>query len=244
MSEAISEEPIRLSKLMSMRGLCSRREADKYISLGLVEVDGEIVDTLGFKVYAHQHVALSPTAQSTQCQLGTVLINKPPGYVSGQPEKGYRSAISLISAQNAVEPNTPTPRLKGLAPAGRLDIDSSGLLVYTEDGRIAKQLIGQHSLIEKEYAVKVSGEITADRIKLLTHGIMLDGRALKQARIRQTGQQRLTFILREGRKRQIRRMCQAVGLTVESLVRMRIGNIKLTGIPRGKWRLLGSQETF
>lgn len=229
---------------MSMRGLCSRREADEYIALGLVEVDGEVVSTLGYKVHPDQDVRLAPAARSKQSRLMTVLLNKPPGYVSGLPEKGYRSAVSLILARNAVDPGSPAPDRRGLAPAGRLDIDSSGLIVYTQDGRIAKTLIGQNSRIEKEYAVKVRGAITPGHIERLTHGIVLDGRPLKPATVVQTGPGRLLFVLREGRKRQIRRMCEAVGLTVETLVRTRIGRVELTGIPRGKWRLLGRGESF
>lgn len=229
---------------MSMRGLCSRREADKFIALGLVEVDGTIIDTLGYKVHPNQHVRLRPVARSEQKQLTTVLLNKPPGYVSGLPEKGHRSAVTLISAQNAVDPNTSVPKHKGLAPAGRLDIESSGLMVFTADGRIAKQLIGPDSKVEKEYAVKVQGHITPRRIQQLTQGIVLDGKPLKPAKIKQTGQQRLMFILQEGRKRQIRRMCETVGLRVESLVRIRIGKVELTGIPRGKWRPLRHEENF
>ena len=227
-----------------MRGICSRREADRYIALGLVEVDGDIVQTLGCRVYPDQEIRLSPHAQSQQGQLITVLLNKPPGYVSGQPEKGYRSAVTLITRTNSIYPNTPVPRHKGLAPAGRLDINSSGLMIYTEDGRIAKQLIGEHGQIEKEYVVRVQGEITERRIRQLTEGIYLDGKRLRHASIWQTGQEQLIFILKEGRKRQIRRMCKAVGLTVNTLVRTRIGKIELTGIPRGKWRLLGNQENF
>ncbi|MCY4150595.1 MAG: pseudouridine synthase [Gammaproteobacteria bacterium] len=244
MSERNTGEPIRLSRLMSMRGICSRREADRYIALGLVEVDGDIVHTLGYKVYPDQEVRLSPDAQTQQDRLKTVLLNKPPGYVSGQPEKGHRPAIVLIARANAIHPNASVPRHKGLAPAGRLDIDSSGLMVYTEDGRIAKQLIGEHSGIEKEYAVKVQGKITERCIEQLTEGIELDGKRLRRASIQQTGREQLTFILKEGRKRQVRRMCEAVGLTVKSLVRTRIGKVELTGIPRGKWRLLGNQENF
>ncbi|MCY4050307.1 MAG: pseudouridine synthase [Gammaproteobacteria bacterium] len=244
MSNQSSEEPIRLSKLMSMRGICSRREADKYIALGLVQVDGEVITTLGYKVDHDQQVELSPNAKLQQDQLITVLLNKPPGFVSGQPEKGYQSAITLITRTNAIDPNIPVPKRKGLAPAGRLDIDSSGLMVYTEDGRIAKQLIGEHSQIEKEYAIRVKGEIKNHQIQSLSTGIELDGRHLKRASIQQISPQRLIFILKEGRKRQIRRMCETVGLTVVTLVRTRIGNVKLADLPRGKWRLLDDQEYF
>ncbi len=244
MSDRNTGEPIRLSRLMSMRGICSRREADRYIALGLVEVDGDIVQTLGYKVYPDQEVRLSPHAQWQQDRLITVLLNKPPGYVSGQPEKGYRSAVALITRTNAIHSNTSVPGHKGLAPAGRLDIDSSGLMVYTEDGRIAKQLIGEHGQIEKEYVVRVQGEITERCIKQLTEGIDLDGKRLRKASIQQSGRERLVFIVKEGRKRQVRRMCDAVGLTVKTLVRTRIGKVELTGIPRGKWRLLGDRENF
>lgn len=227
-----------------MRGICSRREADKYIALGLVQVDGEVITTLGYKVDHDQQVELSPNAKLQQDQLITVLLNKPPGFVSGQPEKGYQSAITLITRTNAIDPNIPVPKRKGLAPAGRLDIDSSGLMVYTEDGRIAKQLIGEHSQIEKEYAIRVKGEIKNHQIQSLSTGIELDGRHLKRASIQQISPQRLIFILKEGRKRQIRRMCETVGLTVVTLVRTRIGNVKLADLPRGKWRLLDDQEYF
>src|SRR5437868_9199996 len=141
------DEPLRLSKLMAQRGLCSRREADEFISRGLVFVDGVKIDTLGTKVLPHQTIVLADSAREEQQALVTILINKPIGYVSGQPEKGYKPAVELITPERrAAEFEGPAFRadhIRGLAPAGRLDIDSKGLLVFTQDGRLARHLTGE-----------------------------------------------------------------------------------------------------
>src|SRR5690606_38974026 len=115
--------------------------------------------------------------------------------------------------------------LRGLAPAGRLDIDSTGLLVLTQDGRVAKQLIGENSSIEKEYLVRVEGRLAADGLDRLRHGLSLDGVKLKPAQVSWQNEHQLRFVLREGRKRQIRRMCEMVGLNVTGLKRVRSGNV-------------------
>ncbi|MDP3137318.1 MAG: pseudouridine synthase, partial [Burkholderiaceae bacterium] len=155
-------EKTRLSKLMSEQGLCSRREADSYIERGWVRVDGVAVTELGTKIYPTQKITLAAAAKATQHARVTILLNKPIGYVSGQPEQNYRPAITLITAATRFSgdraPLKFSPRhLRGLAPAGRLDIDSQGLLVLTQDGRIAKQLIGEDAQVEKEYLVRVEG---------------------------------------------------------------------------------------
>src|SRR5437868_1234068 len=141
------ENKVRLSKLMAEKGLCSRREADVYIAEGLVYVDGEKVSVLGTKVSPHARVTLDAKAMKSQKNLATILLNKPVGYVSAQPEPQYTPAIRLITPENQfgvskqkLSPNT----FEGLAVAGRLDIDSQGLLIFTQDGRIAKQIIGEN----------------------------------------------------------------------------------------------------
>lgn len=244
-----TNQPVRLSKLMAHRGICSRREADRYIEQGLVLVDGQVVDVLGTKVLPDADIQLKQKAQDRQQQLATILLNKPVGYVSGQPEPGYKPAMNLIQPANhfresAWEPEFRPAILRGLAPAGRLDIDSRGLLVLTQDGRIARQLIGENSQIEKEYLVWVKGEITSNTLDLLRFGMQLDGKPLKQAVVRQLNPSRLKIILKEGKKRQIRRMCDQVGLNVTGLTRVRIGKVKLGDLPPGQWRFLGSQEKF
>lgn len=242
-------DPIRLSKLMSERGLCSRREADTYIERGWVWVDGQRVSELGTKVDPDCAIRLDAQASKQQQQRVTLLLNKPVGYVSGQPEPGYKPAVLLIRPETLWQDGRagqvfhPT-HLKGLAPAGRLDIDSTGLLVLTQDGRIAKQLIGDHSEIEKEYLVRVSGRLSADQLALLNYGLSLDGQRLRPAQVAWQNSDQLRFVLKEGRKRQIRRMCELVGLKVTGLKRVRIGDIALGDLPPGKWRYLRDDEQF
>ncbi len=229
---------------MAQRGLCSRREADRFIEQGQVRVDGRIVSTLGTRIQPDQTISLSRRAVSEQSVKATVLLNKPPGYVSGLPEKGYPAAVRLITEKNAWIAGARVPGRHGLAPAGRLDIDSTGLIVFTGDGRIARLLIAPDSDIEKEYHVRVEGHITRAKLQRLSHGLSLDGKPLQPAVVRQRRGQELAFILTEGRKRQIRRMCEQVDLKVSGLVRVRIGGVSLSNLPRGKWRLLGATETF
>jgi len=242
-------EKIRLSKLMSEQGLCSRREADSYIERGWVLVDGLPVTELGTRILPTQTITLSAAAQNRQQARVTVLLHKPVGYVSGQPEKNYKPAITLIGAdsryRNDRSPLRFSPQhLRGLAPAGRLDIDSTGLLVLTQDGRIAKRLIGENSQVEKEYLVRVSGRLKADGLALLNHGLSLDGEALRPAEVSWQNRDQLRFVLRQGKKRQIRRMCEQVGLAVTGLKRVRIGKVTLSDLPVGQWRYLRDDESF
>lgn len=243
-----SENP-RLSKRMGELGLCSRREAERWITSGWVKVDGQIIDTLGVRVSLDARIEIDPAAREHQSEQVTILLHKPIGYVSGQAEDGYEPAVVLIRPENRWSAD-PSPirfqpgQLQGLAPAGRLDIDSTGLLVLTQDGRVAKQLIGQDSSVEKEYLVRVEGSLSDDGMKRLQHGLMLDGHTLKPARVSWQNDHQLRFVLREGRKRQIRRMCELVGLFVTGLKRVRSGNVPLGGLPVGKWRYLRPDEKF
>jgi 23S rRNA pseudouridine2604 synthase len=242
-------EKIRLSKFMSQRGLCSRREADKYIEQGWVRVDGKRITELGTRIHPGQDVKLDEAARAQQTSRMTILLNKPVGYVSGQPEPGYRPAIQLVNQKSRFDGDETlqvfrASHLKGMAPAGRLDIDSSGLLVFTQDGRIAKQLVGPESEIEKEYLVRVIGTVSPHALGLLNHGLSLDGEELKPAKVTWQNQDQLRFILREGKKRQIRRMCELVGLKVTGLKRIRIGKISLGKLPVAEWRYLGTNERF
>ncbi|MEX3638755.1 pseudouridine synthase [Paraburkholderia sp. BR14427] len=249
---------LRLSKLMSKLGLCSRREADEWIEKGWVMVDGERVDTLGTKVFPDQRIDIDPAAEAFQSSQVTVIVHKPVGLVSGQAEDGYQPAITLVTPENRWEGDHSGIRfsvshLRQLAPAGRLDIDSTGLLVLTQDGRIAKQLIGGHSDVDKEYLVRVAyGDHTVDveshfpaeKLALLRHGLSLDDVALKPAQVSWQNGEQLRFVLREGKKRQIRRMCELVGLEVVGLKRVRMGNVMLGALPPGQWRYLSEDESF
>ena len=239
----------RLSKLMGERGLCSRREADEWIENGWVKVDGKVVTTLGVRVPREAAIEIDPAASRHQSEQVTIVLNKPVGYVSGQPEDGHQPAMVLIRPENrwAEDPSRTKfvpGHLRGLAPAGRLDIDSTGLIVFTQDGRVAKRLIGSESEVEKEYLVRVEGTLSEDAMKLLQHGMELDGVKLKPARVSWANEDQLRFVLREGRKRQIRRMCEMVGLTVTGLKRVRTGGVPLGSLPVGQWRYLRKDEKF
>ncbi|VWC95346.1 putative RNA pseudouridylate synthase [Burkholderia lata] len=249
---------MRLSKRMSELGMCSRREADEWIEKGWVLVDGERIDTLGTKVRADQKIEIDERASAAQAAQVTILLHKPVGYVSGQAEDGYEPAAVLITRENRWSGDRSPVRfspqhLHALAPAGRLDIDSTGLLVLTQNGVVAKQLIGEQSDIDKEYLVRVRfGErlididqhFPAESLAKLRHGLELDGVALKPAMVSWQNGEQLRFVLREGKKRQIRRMCELVGLDVIGLKRVRMGRVMLGALPQGQWRYLSADETF
>ncbi|MGP1716828.1 MAG: pseudouridine synthase [Methylophilus sp.] len=239
----------RLSKVMADRGLCSRREADDWIVNGWVKVNGEIIETLGTRIDVDAEIIISTYAKEYQAENVTILLHKPVGYVSGQAEDGYEPAVVLVKPENqwSEDPTQKTFHrgiFHGLAPAGRLDIDSTGLLVLTQDGRIARVLIGDDSSTEKEYLVRVEGELSANGMAKLNHGLSLDGVQLKPAKVSWQNEDQLRFVLREGRKRQIRRMCELVGLKVVGLKRIRIGRINLGKLPAGQWRYLAANEKF
>ena len=284
---------MRLNKRMAELGLASRREADEWIGKGWVKVNGAVAE-MGMQVAPDVRIEIDKLAKGQQSNLVTVLINKPLGLVSGQAEDGHEPAITLVQPQNRWADDNARfffhgSQLKSLVPAGRLDIDSTGLLVLTQDGRVARLLIGENSPMEKEYLVRViytgvlnaaaatsaaatyggrtSGSGSAvqqlsriddddpvssdvqsvfplDKLKLLRHGLSLDGQALKHAKVEWQNPEQLRFVLSEGKKRQIRRMCEQVGLKVVGLKRVRIGNVMLGNLPLGQWRYLAPHERF
>ena len=175
---------------MADRGMCSRREADQYIERGWVRYDGGQLAELGIKADPDVSIELDPRATKSQQNRLTIVLNKPVGYVSGQAEKDYKPAITIITPASHSKKDTikrkwrPSDR-KGLAPAGRLDIDSQGLLILTQDGRVARTLVGPDSNIEKEYLVRIRGKVTDQMLQKLRHGLFLDGRTLRPAGIKQ-----------------------------------------------------------
>lgn len=247
---------VRLSKRMGELGICSRREADSWIEKGWVSVDGVKITELGTKIRPDQKITINNAAKTEQAEKVTILLNKPLGYVSGQAEDGYEPAKVLITDENHWSED-PVKKVfkpfqrKGLVPAGRLDINSTGLLVLTQDGRVAKKLIGEESNVDKEYIVRVTpadGTSNADfpeeKLQLLNFGLEIDGKKLLRAKVEWINDNQLRFVLREGRNRQIRKMCEAVGLKVLQLKRVRIGGINLGKLPVGKWRYLQETESF
>jgi 23S rRNA pseudouridine2604 synthase len=254
---------------MAELGMCSRREADEWVANGWVKVNG-VVAEMGLQVLPSDKIDVDRAAKGKQANQVTILINKPMGYVSSQAEDGHEPAVTLFTPQNRwMDDNARFfwnhSQLPGLAPCGRLDIDSIGLLVMTQDGRIARQLIGEDSVMEKEYLVRVeyyadgnlanvstSKPVTLDvqsafppaLLAKLRFGLSLDDQPLKRAKVDWQNPEQLRFVLTEGKKRQIRRMCEQVGLKVVGLKRVRIGNVVLGNLPVGQWRYLAPHEKF
>jgi len=237
------EAPQRINKWLAQAGVCSRRDAEALIAQGLVSIDGDVVAEPGRKIAQGQTLTLADAATAALGAAATFVINKPVGYVSAQPEHGQVPAARLLSPANAANEKAQAPALdRMLAPLGRLDLDSRGLLLLSDDGVLAKAVIGPDSQIDKEYLVRVKGDLTPRKIALLRHGLSLDGRVLKPAKVDEVEPARLRFVLREGRNRQIRRMCEAVELDVEDLLRVRIGAVRLDSLKEGTWRILSTQE--
>lgn len=236
-------EPQRVNRWLAQAGVCSRREAEALIARGLVSIDGETVADVGRKILPGQTLTLADAGAEELAGGLTAVIHKPVGVVSAQPEGDQVPAVRLLTkaALLGEAPKIPDARAS-LAPLGRLDMDSRGLLLLSEDGVLAKAIIGPESDLEKEYLVRVTGQITLRKLEQLRHGLQLDGRALRHAKVTQTGPQSLRFILKEGRNRQIRRMCELVGLHVVDLFRVRIGSLRLGDLPEGRWRALKPDE--
>jgi len=232
-------EPQRVNKWLGQSGVCSRREAESFIERGLVSIDGETVTDTGRKILPGQTLTLSDGGAAPL----SVVLHKPMGIVSAQPEPGQTPAVRLLTRATLVGDSPTIPdRDTRLAPLGRLDMDSRGLLLLSEDGVLAKAVIGPESDLEKEYLVRVTGKITPEKIARLCHGLTMDGRQLKPAKVSVVEGQQLRFILKEGRNRQIRRMCELVGMHVMDLVRIRIGSLRLGDLAEGKWRVLTEAE--
>ncbi|WP_396593403.1 pseudouridine synthase [Brevundimonas sp. R86498] len=235
-------EPSRINKWLGQSGVCSRREADALIADGLVAIDGEVVTDAGRKIEPGQTLTLSDRAESALAAGITIVMHKPVGYVSGQPEPGKIPAVRLLTGASRIGEGAVPAADASLPPIGRLDEDSRGLLMFSSDGVVAKAVIGPQSDLDKEYLVRIVGDVTEKKLKILRHGLMLDGRQLRPAYVSRMESFRLKFILREGRNRQIRRMCEMVDLEVVDLIRVRIGPIKLDNLPEGAWRMLTAEE--
>ena len=238
------DEPQRINKWLAQAGVCSRREAEALIDAGRITIDGETVTDMGRKIARGQTLELiekhgGPGAY----ERFSVILHKPVGVVSGQPDPGQIPAVRLLSRKALIGEAPMIPDEKfSLPPLGRLDKDSRGLLLLSNDGVLAKAVIGPTSEIDKEYLVRVEGRIDSAKLALLRHGLSLDGRELRPAKVTLARDDVLRFVLTEGRYRQIRRMCEVVDLTVIDLFRTRVGPIKLGDLPELRWRMITPQE--
>ncbi len=237
------DAPVRLNKWLAQEGICSRREAEALIAKGQIAIDGVQVTEPGRKIAPGETLTLEAGGQAALDSKLTVILHKPEGYVSGTPEGDQVPAIRLVTREtlSGRSPVIPGPRTQ-LAPLGRLDQDSRGLLLLSDDGVLARAVIGPESRLEKEYRVRVTGRVTPAQLERLRHGLMLDEKPLKRAVVEEMSPGLLKFVLTEGRNRQIRRMCQLVDLKVLDLIRVRIGPVSLGSLEEGLWRPLGARE--
>lgn len=244
-------EPPRLAKQISEMCQCSRREADEWIENGWVRVDGVVVTTLGTRVHPNAKIEIKEEASKHETESVTILLNKPLDMASGKAEggEGGESALQLIRPENRwaedeTRLNFKATHLRGLALAGKLDPESTGMLVFTQEGSVARRITGDDTRLEKEYMVRVEGELSPEGLKQLNHGLSLDDVKLKRAQVSWQNEQQLRFVLHESRKRQIQRMCELVGLRVTGIKRIRIGSVSLGKLPAGQWRYLREGERF
>lgn len=224
---------MRIQKYLSEQGICSRREAEEYISRGFVTVNGTVIREMGVQIDpATDTVELlhnTPTGNSTDKKT-TVILNKPRGIVCSRNSDEGKTVFDLF------------PQFESLNIVGRLDKESDGLLLISDDGVIARKVTGDKHETEKEYEVRVQEHLTAQKIAPFEQGVVLEDGPTLPAQAWVIDNHTFRIILREGRKHQIRRMCESVHLTVTNLTRVRIGSITLGDLKQGAFRKLSSEE--
>lgn len=244
----LPKEPPRLSKLVSQLAQCSRREADEWIENGWVSVDGIVITRLGARVTPKARVEIKDAASKHQIESVTILFNKPLAAATPADE-GLETAATLIRpdkrwAEDSAAVHFQAAHLRGLALAGRLEAEEHGLLVFTQEGSVARRLNGGAARLEKEYHLHVEGDLVADGLDLLRHGLSLDNVKLERAQVSWLSEQQLRFVVHDNKKRQIQRSCELAGLRVTDIKRVRIGSVSLGKLPPGQWRYLRPEERF
>ena len=245
----LAKESPRLAKRVSEIAACSRREADEWIENGWVSVDGEVITRLGARVNPKARIEIEDAASKHPSESVTLLFNKPIHPVAAGSAGERDDAVALIRPDNHWAEDSTTFRfqarhLRGLALAGKLDADEGGLLVFTQEGSVARRLTGGDARLEKEYHVHIAGELSSAGLERLRHGLSLDKVKLLRAQVSWLNEQKLRFVLHESRKRQIQGMCEQIGLRVTEIKRVRIGGVSLGKLAVGHWRYLRADERF
>jgi 23S rRNA pseudouridine2605 synthase len=223
---------VRIQKYLSQNKILSRREAESFMLRGLVKCNGAVIKNLGFQMDPEKDKieVLGSKATKTGEEKITVAVNKPKGFVCSRSLAEGRTVFDLL------------PQFKHLNTVGRLDKESEGLILLSNDGVITSAITGDEHKIEKEYEVTVRETVLAGGVKKMEEGMMLDDGPTLPARAKKTSPHSFNIILKEGRKHQIRRMADVLGLTVTKLRRVRIGNLKLGGLGVAKFRILKESE--
>ncbi len=222
---------MRLQKYLSAAGVCSRRKGEKHILVGRVSVNGEVISQLGVQVDPEKDEVRfdGKLLQLTKDHL-YIALNKPVGVVSSCDHRGKKLVVDLVDVGTRIY------------PVGRLDKDSEGLLLLTNDGALHQRLSHPKFGHEKEYQVTVMRPIDDRALQRMREGVLLGEKATHPAQVKRTAADRFSIILKEGRNRQIRRMAKAVRAKVKRLIRVRIAHIRLGDLKSGKWRHLTDNE--
>jgi len=238
-------EPVRLAKRVAELRGCSRREAEQLITGGRVRVDGIVVEEPQFRVGA-QGIEVDPLAAPGQAEPVTLLLHKPPGY---DTLDGDRPASQLLDADTLWSEDA-----SGIRPLKRhfaqltlcvpLETEASGLVVFTQDWRVLRKLSEDAATLEHEVIVEVAGELAANRLKQLNRGIPYKGRTPPAIKVSWQNETRLRVALKGARPGEIAHLCEAVGLQVLSMKRIRLGRVPLGKLPAGQWRYLRGDERF
>jgi len=222
---------MRLQKYLSSAGFCSRRKGEEYIKDGLVKVNDQVVTELGTKVDPQiDRIEVAGTLVEADQKSVYIALNKPKEYVTSCDHPGEKIVLDLVDIPERIY------------PVGRLDKDSTGLLLLTNDGRLHHRLSHPSFDHEKEYEVTVTGHIADGALRSLEKGVPMMGTKTRPAEVKRLSSNRFRIVLKEGKNRQIRRMLRKVGSRVTALKRIRISNIKLGRLSEGSWRHLAEKE--
>lgn len=221
----------RLNKYIASCGICSRRKAEELISKGKVEINGQVVTNLGYKIDINDIVKVEGKIIAKEEEKIYIALNKPKGYVTTNYDQFNRKNVIDLIHENV-----------RVYPIGRLDMYTEGLLLLTNDGEFANAVMHPRNKIEKTYVVTTDTLINVDQIENLKNGVNIGDYITKPAKVRRISKEKIEIIISEGKNRQIRRMCDAVGINLLNLKRIRVGNIKLGDLQTGKYRYLTEEE--
>jgi len=238
-------DSIRLAKQLAILVPCSRSEAEKYIEAGFVTVDGLVVEEPGFRVLPEQRIELMPDAKLAATEAVTIMLHKPAGF---DIEANTEAVYKLITPESQSTDNRSGIRfikrhLKGLLLTDTLGIQSSGLVVLTQDWGIARKLITDAEKVEQEFIVEIAGEILPETVEQLNQGIQTGGKLLP-VKVSKQSENRLRFAVKGNQRVQIASMCEKAGLKVMAMKRIRIGRIPMASLQAGQWRYLLGYEKF
>ena len=244
----MSDTTIRLAKRVAEMMPCSRAEADKYIAGGWVSVDGQVVEEAGARVADEQEVVLHPDATLVDLAPVTILLHKPAGFSAGV-DSDAEPATSLLTQETLVLPDHGNQRflkrhLANLTLTSPLETKASGLVIYTQDFRVARKLVDEGQRVEQEFIVEVAGTVREGGLELMNHGLTFNGKELAPMKVSWQNETRLRFALKGVKPGQLVHMCRMVGLSVVSTKRIRIGRVPIASLPVGQWRYLHEYERF